>query len=91
MRIIALPLARVKISQGARINPSTNFNANTLLVYYHFDLISQRGGSEDLSWHKKARKRVMNKVADLWAGFGKAPKGSWKVGGFLSMSRLGEQ
>lgn len=85
MRIIALPLARVKVSRDAKIKPFPNFNANTtVLVFYHFDLISPFGGREDLSWHKKVLKSVMNKAADLWTNLGKAPKGSWKVGVFLS-------
>lgn len=83
MRIIALPLARVKVSR-AKIKPFPNFNANTVLVFYHFDLISPFSGREDFSWHKKVLKSVMNKAAGLWTSLGKAPKGSWKVGVFLS-------
>lgn len=82
MRIIALPLARVKKSQGAKTSPYADIDANTMLVFYHFDLISPPGGREDLSWHRKTLKSVTNKVADLWTGLGKAPKGSWKVSGF---------
>lgn len=55
-----------------------------MLVYYHFDLISPFGGHEDLWWHKRMLKSVMNKAADLWISLGKAPKGSWKVSVFLS-------
>ena len=80
MRIIALPLARVKISQGSR----KNFDVNTMLVFYHFDLISPRGDTGgDFSWHQKVLKGAMNKAAELWTSLGKAPKGSWKVGGFF--------
>lgn len=82
MRIIALPLARVKISPGTKLKVSDT-NANTLLVFYHFDLISPYG-REDLSWSPKVIKSVTNKAADLWTNLGKAPKGSWKVGVFLS-------
>jgi hypothetical protein len=83
MRIIALPLARVKISPNAKLKPSDS-NANTLLAFYHFDLLPPCGGRKDLSWHKNALKGVVNKATDLWTSLGKAPKGSWKVGVFLS-------
>ncbi|KAI9573572.1 mitochondrial K+-H+ exchange-related-domain-containing protein [Boletus coccyginus] len=78
MRIIAFPLARVKISPDSRPKPS-DFNANTVLVFYHFDLISPCGGRKDCSWHRKVLKSVMNKAADFWTSLGKAPKGSWKL------------
>lgn len=83
MRIIALPIARVRMSPDAKPKPS-NSNVNTLLVYYHFDLISPYGARNDLSWHKKALKGVVDKAADMWSNLGKAQKGSWKVGVFLS-------
>lgn len=87
MRVIALPLARVKISPDAKLKPSDS-NANNLLVFYHFDLLSPCGGRKDLSWHKKVLKSVVNKGADLWTSLGKAPKGSWKVGVFLSKRKV---
>ena len=87
MRIIALPLARARVSPDAKIKPSPNLNAGTMLVFYHFDLISPCSGREDLSRHKTVLKNVMNKAADLWNSLGKAPKGSWKVGVFLSRLR----
>ena len=88
MRVIALPLSRVKISPGAKLGLSGS-NANTLLVFYHFDLLSPCGGRslKDLSWHKKVLGGLMNKAADLWTNLGKAPKGTWKVGVFLSKLR----
>ena len=83
MRIIALPVARAKLSQGAKVNPYANPDADSLLVFYHFDQISSRGEHEDLSWRKKVLKNAMNKATDLWTSLGRAPKGSWKVGGSL--------
>lgn len=88
MRIIALPLAKVRIPPGAKQEPS--FNANNLLLFYHFDLVSPCPGlgHTDLSWHKKVLKSVTEKAADLWTDLGKGPKGSWKVGVvFLSRAR----
>ncbi|KAN0087596.1 Mitochondrial K+-H+ exchange-related domain containing protein [Tylopilus felleus] len=78
MRIIALPIARVRMSPDAKPKPS-NSNVNTLLVYYHFDLVSPYGARNDLSWHKKALKGVVDKAADMWSNLGKAQKGSWKL------------
>ncbi|KAH0832081.1 hypothetical protein J3R83DRAFT_12989 [Lanmaoa asiatica] len=87
MRIIALPLARVKGSRDSKTKPSPD----SMLVFYHFDLISSCDGGEDLPWHKKVVKSVMNKAVDIWTGLGKAPKGSWKVGVFLSkIARKGD-
>lgn len=90
MRIIAFPLARVKISPDTKPRPS-DFSVNTVLpvVYYHFDLLSPCGGRKDLSWHRKVLKSVMNKAADFWTSLGKAPKGSWKVS--VSCQRLRER
>ncbi|KAG8214625.1 hypothetical protein J3R82DRAFT_9701 [Butyriboletus roseoflavus] len=58
MRIIALPLARVKVSPDAKRNPSPDLNASTMLVFYHFDLISPCSRREDLSWHKTVLKNA---------------------------------
>lgn len=86
MRIIALPLAKVRIPPGAKLEPS--FNANNLLLFYHFDLVSPCPGRTDLSWHRKVLKSVTDKATGLWTDLGKGPKGSWKVGVvFLSRAR----
>ncbi|OAX42136.1 hypothetical protein K503DRAFT_854161 [Rhizopogon vinicolor AM-OR11-026] len=80
MRIIALPLARPKIPPDQGLKPHAVFNPNRMLVYYHFDL---SGGDtvnkDDQSAIKRTVKWASIKAADLWAGFGKAPEGSWKL------------
>ncbi|KAG2151325.1 mitochondrial K+-H+ exchange-related-domain-containing protein [Suillus clintonianus] len=80
MRIIALPLALPKIPPDHNLKPHAVFNPNRMLVYYHFDL-SQGNSvrSQDQSAIKRAVKWASTKAADLWAGFGKAPEGSWKL------------
>jgi len=75
MRIIALPLARAKFP----LKPHTVFNANRLLVYYHFNLVSPCGAEGEQSWAKIFLSKVTTKAADIWANFGKAPEGSWKL------------
>ncbi|KAF8133815.1 mitochondrial K+-H+ exchange-related-domain-containing protein [Boletus edulis] len=90
MRIIALPLARIKISAGAKLKPS-DYNANNLPVFYHFDLISPYAGRKDLPTHKKVLKSVINKAADLWTSLGKAPKGSWKLWTYELGERTADQ
>jgi hypothetical protein len=80
MRIIALPLARPKIPPDQGLKPHAVFNPNRMLIFYHFDL-SQGNNvkSQDQSSIKRAVKWASTKAADLWAGFGKAPEGSWKL------------
>ncbi|KAG0704260.1 mitochondrial K+-H+ exchange-related-domain-containing protein [Suillus ampliporus] len=88
MRIIALPLARPKIPPDHGLRPHAVFNPNRMLIYYHFDL--SQGNSinrQDQSAIKRAVKWTSTKAADLWAGFGKAPEGSWK----LRIYELGER
>lgn len=67
MRIIALPLTSAVRGPGHTVEPSP-------LVYYHFQMPpkieNRRGGWVD--W-------VTGKAASVWAQFGKAPEGSWKV------------
>lgn len=88
MRIIALPLARPKIPPDQGLKPHAVFNPNRMLIFYHFDL-SQGNSvkSQDQSAIKRAMKWASTKAADLWAGFGKAPEGSWK----LQTYELGER
>jgi len=67
MRIIALPLTSAVRGPGHTVEPSP-------LVYYHFQMPpkteTRRGGWVD--W-------ATGKAASVWAQFGKAPEGSWKV------------
>lgn len=84
MRIIALPLARPKIppDQGPKLHAV--FNPNRMLIYYHFDLSQGDAvNKDDRSAIKRTVKWVSTKAADLWAGFGKAPEGSWKASSLL--------
>ncbi|KAF8551686.1 hypothetical protein OG21DRAFT_1417510 [Imleria badia] len=90
MRIIALPLTRVKLSPDAKLKVSDS-SANSLLVFYHFDLISPYGEPKDLSWHKRMLKNVTNKAADIWTSLGKAPKGSWKLWTYQLGERMADQ
>ncbi|KAG2155905.1 mitochondrial K+-H+ exchange-related-domain-containing protein [Suillus bovinus] len=80
MRIIALPLSRPKIPPDQGLKPHAIFNPNRMLIFYHFDL--SQGSNvklQDQSTIKRAVKWASTKAADLWAGFGKAPEGSWKL------------
>lgn len=80
MRIIALPLSRPNIPPDHGLKPHAIFNPNRMLIFYHFDL--SQGNSvkiQDQSGIKRAVKWASVKAADLWAGFGKAPEGSWKL------------
>ncbi|KAG1792949.1 mitochondrial K+-H+ exchange-related-domain-containing protein [Suillus plorans] len=80
MRIIALPLSRPNIPPDHGLKPHAIFNPNRMLIFYHFDL--SQGNSvktQDQSSIKRAVKWASIKAADLWAGFGKAPEGSWKL------------
>lgn len=48
-----------------------------MTIYYHFNLTSP----DELAKNKQSGmlNRLTTKAADTWAGFGKAPKGSWKL------------
>jgi|ERR1700692_4212100 hypothetical protein len=87
MRIIALPLTRSAIL--SKNHPPTNINASSdiTLTFYHFQLRSppdvdarDEGKDKKQSQLKTLIKWASTKAADAWAGFGKAPEGSWKVG-----------
>ncbi|KAG1745868.1 mitochondrial K+-H+ exchange-related-domain-containing protein [Suillus paluster] len=80
MRIIALPLSRPKTPPDHGLKPHAVFNPNRMLIYYHFDLSQSNSiNRQDQSAIKRAVKWASTKAADLWAGFGKAPEGSWKL------------
>ena len=74
LRIVALPMTKPKFHFPESTMQSKPF-VDRMLVYYHFSLISP--GVE------KKQSGLLNsltaKAVDTWAGFGKAPKGSWKV------------
>lgn len=64
MRILALPLTSGSASSGK-------------YTYYHFQLPPRDPGKEGA--RPSLLKRATGKAAELWAGFGKAPEGNWKV------------
>ena len=90
LRIVALPLTRPNVQVSNRILSHPNLAKPSRLVYYQFQistpvqLLSTRLAS-DSSPKKKGwlpeegiAKWATNKVADIWAGFGKQKSG-WKV------------
>ena len=66
MRIIALPLTPHR--------QLLNSKQVEHLTYYHF--VTPPEDTKKTSWPKWA----VAKASDLWAGLGKAPESSWKVG-----------
>ncbi|KAL4069913.1 mitochondrial K+-H+ exchange-related-domain-containing protein [Scleroderma yunnanense] len=68
LRIIALPMAKPKFHLNSKSV------VDRMLVYYHFNLTSPDAVENKQSWVN----RLTTKAAGTWAGFGKAPKGSWK-------------
>ncbi|KIJ62596.1 hypothetical protein HYDPIDRAFT_114247 [Hydnomerulius pinastri MD-312] len=79
MRIIALPLAKARNPPDSKLKPNAVFNTNRMLIYYHFNILTPHGTVDDHSWAKILLKKVSTKAADIWANFGKAPEGSWKL------------
>lgn len=82
MRIIALPLTRAAVLSRNHDATNTSGSSNPPLTFYHFQLKSPpAAGEEDRkqSEIKSLVQWVSTKAADTWAGFGKAPEGSWKV------------
>jgi hypothetical protein len=97
MRIVALPLTRhvggMKKPYASRDQWDTTTTTTTndgdgdgdgdtppplLLTHYHFQITSRplrrEGGVVDT---------LVRKAGDMWAGFGKAPEGTWKVSTYL--------
>jgi hypothetical protein len=73
MRIIAIPLTRPRRTITPKGEPEHKEQSDTALTYYHFQIspkASAKGGL--VNW-------VSGKAASMWAGFGTAPEGSWKV------------
>ena len=68
MRILALPLTSHASSSGRHI-------------YYHFQTPPRAGASTNQK--PGLVKMATAKAAEMWAGFGKAPEGSWKVSSIL--------
>lgn len=64
MRILALPLTSGSASSGK-------------YTYYHVQMPPRKPEKEGA--RPSLLKRATGKAAELWAGFGKAPEGSWKV------------
>jgi hypothetical protein len=88
MRIIALPLTRSAILRKNHRPTNTNGNAKSdpALTFYHFQLRSppEVDAKDGAKGKKQGRIKTLakwasTKAADTWAGFGKAPEGSWKV------------
>ena len=92
LRIIAMPLTQPNVSN--RILSQTNLAKPSRLVYYQFQITTpvqlssarlENGEQNSTSSEKKGwlpkegiAKWATNKVADIWAGFGKQKSG-WKV------------
>ncbi|KZT18247.1 hypothetical protein NEOLEDRAFT_195584 [Neolentinus lepideus HHB14362 ss-1] len=74
LRIIALPLTRRPISEVDG-HP---------LVYYHF----QMSPKEESAAKPTLLNRMTDKAGSIWAGFGKAEEGSWKLKTFRYGERL---
>lgn len=75
-RIIALPMyKRLKFHPDSLMLSKPV--VDQMMIYYHFNLTSP----DELAKNKQSGmlNRLTTKAADTWAGFGKAPKGSWKV------------
>jgi hypothetical protein len=81
MRIIALPLTRHPPVHQVQTNTAQPNQRAYIVTYYHFQLTSKPEGGLVNS--------LTAKVADLWAGFGRAPEGSWNVRLFLLQSGRG--
>ncbi|KAH7885241.1 mitochondrial K+-H+ exchange-related-domain-containing protein [Phlebopus sp. FC_14] len=79
MRIIALPLTKVKSPPDPSLKANSVFNTNRMLIYYHCNIVSPHGADSDQPWTKRILKKMSTKAADVWANFGKAPEGSWKL------------
>jgi hypothetical protein len=86
IRIIALPLTRSGVLSGTRPLADKTRAPNPSLTYYHFQLTSPsalNGANEQDSGIQGRLRNVIKwastKAADGWAGFAKAPEGSWKV------------
>lgn len=78
MRIVALPLT----TRATKASSSHLSNAVLPLTYYHFQPPSQQ--KADDKREQSIVKRVMNKAADTWSSWGKAPQGNWKVCDFAA-------
>lgn len=65
LRILALPLAPASKRPGTSLGP---------LTYYHFTTPPPHP-EKTKTWTNWAT----DKAADIWAGFGKAKEGGWKV------------
>jgi len=83
MRIVAFPLTRhvvggMKKPHALSLAPTdtSDGGGDTPLTYYHFEITSRpprrEGGGGVVN-------TLMRKAGDIWAGFGKAPEGTWKV------------
>ena len=70
---------RMRIIAIPLTSGASSSGANT---YYHFQTPPSVKGKESPNLFKKATE----KAAELWAGFGKAPEGSWKVRALTSES-----
>ena len=70
LRIFALPLSKQCVTN------STGKGRAVLNTYYHFVTASP---SEVVQGDPSLVSRAMDKVASVWAGWGKAAPGTWKV------------
>jgi len=74
-RIIALPMYKQLKFHPDNLMLSKPL-VDQMMIYYHFNLTPP-----DVAKNKQSGmlNKLTTKAADTWAGFGKAPKGSWKV------------
>ena len=89
LRIIALPLTSPKVPLEAFAHASAaKFDANRMLVYYHFSLASSEPDRRHISKISLYVRRATTKASAIWAGFGKAPEGNWKYKTFKYGERI---
>lgn len=74
LRIFALPLSRQSVANTAA---RTGKGRTALNTYYHFVTASP---SEVVQGDPSLISRAMDKATNMWAGWGKAAPGTWKVG-----------
>ncbi|KAK7056994.1 hypothetical protein VNI00_002712 [Paramarasmius palmivorus] len=93
-RIISLPITRPKSISKLPLRPVDH---SKILTYYHFQLHASEargkektGGASTSRWKPEGGwvKWAQAKAAQTWAGFGKAPEGSWKLKVFRGGERL---
>ncbi|EIW80899.1 hypothetical protein CONPUDRAFT_89976 [Coniophora puteana RWD-64-598 SS2] len=91
LRIIALPLTRPKAPLKTSANAKAALDANRMLVYYHFNIVSSASDSRQTSKISQYVNKATTKVAAIWADFGKAPEDNWKFKLYKYGERLSDR